>query len=127
MRLDPLYHWAPMERRQGILTTGLTPYRQPVVHTGGGDADARFGYPYVCLGTTPSVAWGLSGGSRDGLVDEFEGWDLWQVRLKADADVHVLPMWGWEVQEVRVRTAILADSVWWVGTRTSWAVSEPVA
>lgn len=117
MRLDPLYHWAPSERRRGILASGLVPYAQPVVHTGG-DGDERFAFPYLCLGPTPSLAWGYSGGSRDGLLDEFDGWDLWQVRLHERADVHVLPHWGPDVLEVRVRTAIGADSVWYVATRT---------
>lgn len=123
MRLDPLYHWAPMDRRRGILTGGLVPYSHPVGHLGHVE-EHRLAYPYVCLGTTPSCAWGLSGGSRAGLVDEYDGWDLWQVRLSKRADVEVVPMWGWEVQEVRVRTAITADSVWFVATRTSQAAGE---
>lgn len=114
MRFDPLYHWAPGRRREAILREGLRPYSAPVVH--GTGEDERFSFPYICLGVTPSAAWGLSGGTL--AEDEFaEGWDLWQVRLAETADTHVLPFWGSLPQEVRVRNAVGADCVWYVATR----------
>lgn len=118
MRLDPLYHWAPSERRRGILQSGLVPYSHPVTHAARSEADeARLSFPYICLGPTPSLAWAYGAASRDGLEDEYDGWDLWQVRLHERADVYVLPFWGTEVQEVRVRSAVGADGVWYVATR----------
>lgn len=116
MKLDPLFHWAPSERRRGILAGGLVPYAVPCVHAAAEDG-ARLAFPYVCLSPTPSMAWGLSG-AVPWVEDEFDGWDLWQVRLSEKAEVHVLPSWGGEVQEVRTRTAIGPDCVWYVATRT---------
>lgn len=123
MRLDPLYHWAPSERRRGILTGGLVPYAVPCVHAADEDGE-RLAFPYICLSPTPSRAWGLSG-AVPWVEDEFAGWDLWQVRLGKRAEVHALPNWGPEVEEVRVRTAIGADCVWYVATRQAIVAELP--
>lgn len=116
MRFDPLFHWAPTERRRSILQAGLIPYARPVTHSAGED-DNRLSFPYICLGPNPSMAWSYSAASREGLEDEYEGWDLWQVRLAESVDVYVLPFWGSHVQEIRARSAIGADCVWYVATR----------
>lgn len=124
MRLGPLYHWSPTARRLAILAEGLVPYAQPVVHAGG-EGDERFAFPYICLSPSAQLAWHFSGGSRDELEDEFDGWDLWHVDLPTRADVRILPFWGDRVQEVRVRSAIPASDVWYVATRA--ALSATVA
>lgn len=82
-------------------------------------------FPYICLGGSPAQAWRYSGGAHETLVDELGGFDLWEVRLPERADVDLRPQWGAEVQEVRVRTAIPADHVWWVATRVGLAAEEP--
>lgn len=90
----------------------------PVTHSARSDEDETpLSFPYVCLGPTPSLAWSYSAASREGLEDEYAGWDLWQIRLDERADVHVLPFWGVYPQEIRVRTAIGADCLWYVATR----------
>jgi hypothetical protein len=71
--------------------------------------------PYVCLSPTPSIAWQLCG-QVVGQVGQT--WDLWMVQLAAVDNVHVLPMWGTEVQEVRVHGRVPKSRVWWVGERT---------
>lgn len=123
--LGALYHWSPVDRRVAILQAGLVPYAAPVCHTPerGGKA---LTYPYVCLGLTPSGAWGLSGNSDPDLQGEHD-WDLWQVRLDDHDTVHVLPTWGAVLREVRVRNAIPADRLWLVATRSGLSVIEEAA
>lgn len=105
--LPALFHWSPAERRAALFAEGLRP--------GSPSCVASCSHlPYVCLGFTPSGAWALSGGFRDGEVEE---WDLWQVRVPARAEVHVRPEFGDELQEVKVYTPIPADRLWWVGCR----------
>lgn len=58
MRLDPLFHWAPSERRRGILAGGLVPYAQPVVHSAG-EGDERFRVPVHLLGHDAELCVGL--------------------------------------------------------------------
>lgn len=119
--LGALYHWAPVDRRVGILQQGLVPYANAVCH---GEVEGRsLSYPYVCLGLTPSGAWGLSGGSDSDVQGEYD-WDLWQVRLADSDHVDVLSTWGAVLREVRVRNAITADRVWWVATRAGLAARE---
>lgn len=120
MRLDPLFHWSPRDRRQQILAEGLRPYAAPVCHHG---RDLR--WPYVCLAATPSAGWSLSGMAHPG-GDEI-AWDLWQVRLDRHDEVHVRETWGPDVEEVRVRSAIPADRVWLVGERAETHALYPDA
>jgi hypothetical protein len=117
-----LYHWSPVERRIEILQQGLVPYARPCVH--GESMGKRLAFPYVCLAPTPSGAWSLSADTDPELRDEFEGWDLWQVRLADYDSVSVLPQWGAVIREVRVRTAIPADRLWYVATRTGLAAID---
>lgn len=109
MRLSPLFHWAPTDRRAAIRSEGLRPFSDPTVCTG------AHRYPYVSLSTTPSCAWGLSGDMD--WVSEIESWDLWQVQLPERAETHVRALWGDVIEEVKVYTAIPADCLWLIGTR----------
>lgn len=68
----------------------------------------------VCLGTTPSHAWSLSGGIWAQREAE---WDLWQVTLDDDDAVHPLPFYGYRLAEVRVANAIPKSRVWYVASR----------
>lgn len=113
MLLPALFHWSPSEKREAILGEGLRIYAEPCVHRGG------LTYPYVCLGFTPSGAWSLSGDMD--WVDEFDSWDLWQVRLAEADTVHVRPEFGPVLLEARVRNTIPADRVWWVAERRALA------
>lgn len=125
MRLEPLYHWAPSERRTAILKGGLVPYSAPVVHGATGEADERLAFAYLCFGLTAQTAWAYSAASRDGLEDEFDGWDLWQVWPGERAAMHALPHWGPEIQEVRITNAVPADRLWYVATRRSLSAEAP--
>lgn len=48
-----------------------------------------------------------------------ETWDLWQVRLADEDEVHILPEWGRWLREVRVANRIPKRRLWWVGERTA--------
>ena len=117
MKLPPLYHWSPIERRETIRSEGLKPYSPPWVKTDDpDDAEWAMGCGVVCLGFTPSAAWGLSG-AIDRFISEDIEWDLWQVNLGENDEVHVRSEFGDVLQEVRVHNPITADRIWWVGTR----------
>lgn len=105
--IGSLYHWSPSDRRESILKEGLQILTTPTFSTQK--------YPYVCLGTSPSAAWGLSGGYDP--TCEILDWDLYQVTLEETDEVHILPLFGYKVQEVRVRNPIPPQRVWYVGSR----------
>jgi hypothetical protein len=111
VKLAPLYHWSPVGRRATIRNEGLRLHARPTVVS-----DKTLSQPYISLSPRPSMAWGLSGNLD--WVSEIEDWDLWEVRLPEKAETHVRPMWGDEIEEIQVYTAIPADCVWWVGMRT---------
>ena len=111
-RLGALYHWSPVERRKAIFRYGLRPNQRVTVTTD----DGEFRQPHVCLSPTPFMAWGLSGGMS--WMTHVADWDLWQVSLEADAEVHVRPFWGTTIEEVQVRSRIPKSCLWHVGTRT---------
>jgi hypothetical protein len=105
-----LYHWAPSDRRRGILAGGLQPYSVPTFHSGLERS------PYICFAASPSAAWSLSIGAIEG--SEFERWDLWQITIPHGADVRPLPFFeGRNTPEIRVYSAVPADHLWYVGTR----------
>lgn len=70
----------------------------------------------VCLGTSPSHAWGLCGaiwGERGST------WDLWQVNLEEGDKVITMPSdAGHRLGEVRVLNRIPKSRAWLVGART---------
>jgi hypothetical protein len=106
--LGVLYHWAPTDRRVDILRDGLKVYS---------DANSADGhcFPYICLGTTPSAAWGYSGDMP--WAEEVEEWDLYQVNLIDTDDVFIRSDLGPYVIEVRVNNSVHAERIWLVGTR----------
>lgn len=110
MILPALYHWSPTIRRASIEQHGLRIYEESVVHS-----DPELLYPYICFGTTPSNAWGLSADVE--WTGEIEEWDLWQHWAKDNERVHVLPTFGGVIQEVRIATPIAIQDLWFVGTR----------
>lgn len=69
----------------------------------------------VCLGTSPSHAWSLSGGIW---AERGAEWDLWQVTLDDDDEVHPLPFFGHRLHEIRVANPIPKRQVWYVASRT---------
>lgn len=112
LTLPNLYHWSPKERRTAINRGGLKP-SCPTADTRSNDA----GPPVlmVCLGASPSQAWSLSG---DVFGTEGEDWDLWQVAISDEDEVHPLPNWGYRLNEIRVANRIPKSRIWRVGTRT---------
>lgn len=119
--LPVLYHWSPAECRPRINRRGLRPTCPTAVPVGlPMPGDARIVDPdatvrAVCLGTSPSHAWSLSGAlwAERGAV-----WDLWQVTLDVDDEVHPLPFYGHRLGEVRVANRIPKGRIWLVGQRT---------
>lgn len=125
--LGPLYHWSPIERRAGIRTRGLRPRTYSVVcdHPVPPEVRGHFVKDHelervkaVCLGTSPALAWALSGvwTAQPGDV-----WDLWEVNLDDDDEVHVYPVRGRQLAEVRVLTPLPRSRVWHVGSRVRGA------
>lgn len=106
MILPALYHWAPTERRDDIFQLGLVPNRL--------NTTSSVSLPHICLSTTPSNAWAMSGGTG---WTEIEDWDLWQVRLNENDNVHIRPEFGNIIQEIKVRNVITPDRIWLVGSR----------
>ena len=112
MRLPDLFHWSPAGRRESILRDGLIPGSPPVTQS------EALEHPFacVCLGPSPAGAWRLSGAME--WTSEVPLWDLWQVLIPDTAEVHVRPMFGRDVEEIKVYSAIPAAQLWWVGVRT---------
>lgn len=133
--LPPLYHWSPAENRQRISRRGLKPTcptSSPVgVPLMGPAPEPRMGRPLrgqarevddeasvlaVCLGTSPSHAWSLSGALW---AERGDVWDLWQVVLDEGDAVHPLPFYGHRLDEFRVANRIPKSRIWLVGQRTA--------
>ena len=104
--LGTLYHWPPKDRRLSVLKSGLEIMAAPAVHS--------VPFPWICLGTTPSSAWGLTLAEQR---QEVEVWDLWQVALRDTDHVEVLSNWGPVIREVRIHNGLPPDRVWWAGER----------
>lgn len=122
--LPVLYHWSPRARRAGIVRRGLRPtcptaprYSAAIIP---GTANGRWlegddhSVRMVCLGTSPSHAWSLSGAI---MAEHGELWDLWQVTLDDEDEVHPLPFYGYRLDEIRVANRIPKRRVWWVAER----------
>lgn len=122
VHLGILYHWSPKINRAAILRRGLRVMSGSRLYPKNPDGTVFHGFPWICLGTTPSSAWGLIlDPENDG--DEGEsGWDLWQVRIqqgdkiviRSDFDVPY-------IQEVRVLHGLSPDRIWWVAERGLYA------
>lgn len=105
--LPVFYHWSRTANRTRIQRTGL----RPTTPTAGRFDDT---FKAVCLGTSPSHAWSLSGAI---FGERGESWDLWQVTLDDGDEVHPLPILGYRLEEVRVANRIPKSRVWYVAAR----------
>jgi len=110
--LDVLYHWSPTDNRVSILRKGLKVYSKRTTMSQGR-------YPYICLATRPSLAWGLSADARAGnkKEDPIEEWDLWEVRPPDDAEIHVREFWWPKLEEFKCYSSIPASCLWFAGSR----------
>ena len=110
MRIGPLYHWSPRDRKKQIIRHGLRPSQRVTTNSG----EEGYRAAHVCLSPSPAVAWSLSGGTG---WTGIEQWDLWQVELGQMDMVDVQQSWGGNITEVRVRNRIPKSRLWWVGER----------
>lgn len=113
MNVGPLYHWSPGTRFEAINEHGLLIGQEPVTHTDK--------YGYLCFAQDPETAWTLSAA----ILIEMEPmtvvrWDLWQIRVDDDDEMHPLPYYGAEMGEIRIHNDIPRSRIWHVGSR-SWA------
>lgn len=107
MDLGPLYHWSPRDRRESIKSSGLDPRAPRTLTSASSQQDG------VCLSPDPATAWAYSHASR-----EREGkFDLWQVELNDNDEVHILPQWGKRIIEVRVAGHIPPGRVRFIAER----------
>lgn len=106
-RLGALYHWSPKANRRRILREGLK-----VMEDANGIDTA---FPWICLGPTPSAAWGYLPPSVN--CAEKYPLDLWQVRLGDFMDTQIVTTDGPEIHEIRAFQSVPPDRVWWVGER----------
>ena len=104
--IGALYHWAPRRLREDILQRGL------VVMKG------EPPFPWICLATTPSSAWGLI---LEPDAEEESGWDLWQMEPQEGDALAIRGDFSPYLREVRIENSIPADRLWWVGERLRWA------
>lgn len=107
--IGPLYHWAPANRHDAIKRDGLV--------AGKGKTVSSYGERQICLGTNPAGAWRLSGAME--WVDQVDEWDCWQVALAENDAVHIRPVYGDRIEEIRVDGPIPPDRIWHVGRRTA--------
>lgn len=115
--LGPLYHWSPRERRKGIERYGLMPGKSNMhgsksLNPVTGDEE-EFLQSGVCFSLDPITAWNYS----HGVWKSTGVFDLWQVWLEPTDEVHVLPMWGGRITEIRVHNRIMKRRVKHVGER----------
>jgi hypothetical protein len=115
MYVDVLFHWSPRECKPRILRRGLLPGRKPSRCFSDPDDDG-FRRPMVCLSSDPKTAWGLSG---DVFGARGQVWDLWQVRVSDDDNLHTMPTYGGgHIAEFRISNRIPKSRLWWVAERT---------
>lgn len=110
LNIGIVYHWSPSGNRVEITRDGLKPYSTAT------SADKQYGFPYVCFGTTPSSAWGLSGDT--GWGGEIEEWDLWQAQVIESDNVSIRTDFDMPyIREIRIHNAVAGDRLWYVATR----------
>lgn len=124
--LGPLYHWSPRDRLKSITRLGLVPGKRnvvgPLYHGTPTDTNednedlgaGEFRQPGVCFSPTPVRAWNYSHGAWRSKGT----FDLWSVVLTDSDEVHILPMWGDQIVEVRVHNRIPKSRLVWVAERT---------
>ncbi len=115
MILTPLYHWAPANRFEEIRRTGMKIYRSPTV--------AGSALPYICASPDPQTAWKYSGAMD--WVNEISTWDLWLLHLAMTDECWVRPDYGPLVIEIKIKSEIPPDRLWWVGRRQDLGVPDP--
>lgn len=132
MDIGPLFHWSPRDRLDRIKRLGLMPGQAGVhavevqeridrlkVVTEDEDGDhiesalAEWRAGWVCASLDPATAWNYSHGAWRS-VGTF---DLWQFWLEPTDEVHINPMWGGQIIEVRVHNRIRKGRLTWVGER----------
>lgn len=113
--LGPLYHWSPRDRHNSIIRLGLVPGKKkhPYVNEVTGK-DEVYIQDSVSFSPDPATAWNYSHGCWKS-VGEF---DLWQTFLIPTDEVHILPIWGSTVTEIRVKNRIAKSRLIWIGERT---------
>lgn len=116
--LGPLYHWSPRDRRKSIDRLGLVPGKRnhngPTYHDPDSPGAGEYRQESVSFSLDPATAWAYSHGTWKSTGT----FDLWQVWLEPDDEVHVQPMWGDRIVEVRVANRIKKSRLRWVGERT---------
>lgn len=127
--LGPMYHWSPRTRLDSIKRLGLMPgrrnyhdYYAEYTNTVTGKKEV-FRSEYVAFSPSPATAWDYSHGAwkSDGTFD------LWQVSLIPDDEVHINPLWGSEIIEVRVHNRIKKSRLTWIGERVVGPPNRGVA
>jgi hypothetical protein len=106
--VGPLYHWSPRERFEVIRLEGL----RIGMPTPREEIEDGFRAPYICFSTTPATAWSYA------LTEEGKTYDLWQVYILDTDEVHLLPMWGDNLIEVRLRNNVTPGRLIYIGERT---------
>lgn len=123
--LGPMFHWSPRPRRRQIDRYGLVPGRRNVAgpvwqppRPKDLDPDepwpSEFRQRGICCSPDPATAWAYSHGAWCSVG----AFDLWQFWLVSADEVHILPMWGDRIVEVRVMNRIRKARLLWVGERT---------
>lgn len=113
--LPPGYHWAPLERRDEIVSGGLQLLTRSIAYPDGIT-------PHICASLDPRTAWSLSGDTDWGR--ENEDWDLWQIMWSENDELRARIEPGHRIYEIKVYNAIPPDRLWWVGTRQPWLCFE---
>lgn len=125
--LGPLYHWSPRDRLASIKRLGLVPRRRniagprwhgtptnPNIDDNVDLGEGEFLQRGVCFSLDPATAWRYSHGAWRSTGT----FDLWLVQLIDTDEVHVLPMWGGRIVEIRVHNRIRKARLTWIGERT---------
>jgi hypothetical protein len=85
------------------------------LHDDSNPSEGLVRYGYVCMSPDPQLAWRLSGDMD--WTKEQELWDLWQIRVADDDELHYRSDFGPHLVEIRAYTPIPPDRIWLVGTR----------
>lgn len=93
MLLEQLFHWSPADRFDSISQQGLIP--------GSFHVTCTEPQTVIFLSPDPRTAWELSGA-----VGTARDWDLWQVTVDDDDEIHIRAEFGPRVQEVRIHNPI---------------------
>lgn len=105
-----LYHWSPAARRQSILRNGLCPCKK--------SPDGIWRPPYLCFGTTRSMAWCASA-THSGKLGSWDLWCCWSDQVGDWVTVNSgrEPRVQWWLTEYRTFRRIPKRNLWHVGTR----------